>query len=313
MDDHEICNLRIGTFGGVIPTQMGPVIAIFNQAAHNPTGKTIISCFQAEDNGLEIHDKSTAHGGRQCIVTPEGYIVGLDNHSGLMHVPIRPFTNSEAETLPTIIFTRDTPWDPSKHDLTLSNDTRWMLSKQQDIPGSLHDGFDLTGEYIAQMHEHNTMSHMGSIDEQSYIDIAVNVTNLQPSILSQARGDTILAANLNHIEQHERTITRNPPDYDSERIFFLNAPIDVVRRTRNATTNFYNELSSPMHIVNHYRSPLPAVNIPRRNEQVATDTVYCDTKAWGGGATCAQVFVGRLSRFIHIYGIYAQMQSSLTL
>ena len=151
MDDHGICNLRIGTFRGVIPTQMGPVIAIFNQAAHNPTGKTIISCFQCEDNGLEIHDKSTAHGGRQCIVTPEGYIVGLDNHSGLMHVPIRPFTNSEAETLPTIIFTRDTPWDPSKHDLVLSNDTRW-LSKQQNIPGSLHNGFDLTGEYIAQMH-----------------------------------------------------------------------------------------------------------------------------------------------------------------
>ena len=113
IDDHEMCNLRIGSFGGVIPTQMGNVIAIFNQSAYHPTGKSIISCIQVEDNGVKVDDTSIAHGGGQRIVTPEGYIIPLDSHCGLMHVPIRPFTDTEWETMPHVILTRDIPWDPS--------------------------------------------------------------------------------------------------------------------------------------------------------------------------------------------------------
>ena len=36
---------------------------------------------------------------------------------------------------------------------------------------------------------------------------------------------------------------------------------------------------------------------------MASDTVFSDTVAWGGGAICAQIFVGRQTRYIHIYGM----------
>ena len=37
----------------------------------------------------------------------------------------------------------------------------------------------------------------------------------------------------------------------------------------------------------------PALNIPRRHEAVATDTVFSDTPAVDSGVKQAQVFVGR--------------------
>ena len=43
----------------------------------------------------------------------------------------------------------------------------------------------------------------------------------------------------------------------------------------------------------HIKSRNPALNIPRRHEPVATDTVFSDTPAVGSVVKQAQVFVGR--------------------
>ena len=43
----------------------------------------------------------------------------------------------------------------------------------------------------------------------------------------------------------------------------------------------------------HLKSRNPALNIPRRHEAVATDTVFLDTPAVDSGVKQAQVFVGR--------------------
>ena len=43
----------------------------------------------------------------------------------------------------------------------------------------------------------------------------------------------------------------------------------------------------------HLKSRNPELNIPRRNEAVATDTVFSDTPAVDSGVRQAQVFVGR--------------------
>ena len=80
--------MRIGTLGAVVSTQRGDVIAIlFNQSAsYHPGGKSILSCLQ--DNGITVHDKLISHGGRQCIETPDGYVIPLDAHQGLLGVYI---------------------------------------------------------------------------------------------------------------------------------------------------------------------------------------------------------------------------------
>ena len=43
----------------------------------------------------------------------------------------------------------------------------------------------------------------------------------------------------------------------------------------------------------HLKSRNPALNIPRRHEPVATDTIFSDTPAVDSGVKQAQVFVGR--------------------
>ena len=43
----------------------------------------------------------------------------------------------------------------------------------------------------------------------------------------------------------------------------------------------------------HLKSRNPALNIPRRHEAVASDTVFSDTLAIDSGVKQAQVFVGR--------------------
>lgn len=95
INEHEMKDLKIGTFGGVGITQRGSVIVIFHQSAYHPGGKCIISSIQIEDNKVVVHDKSIAHGGRQCLETPDGYFIPLDIHGGLPYMRLRPFTDEE--------------------------------------------------------------------------------------------------------------------------------------------------------------------------------------------------------------------------
>ena len=44
----------------------------------------------------------------------------------------------------------------------------------------------------------------------------------------------------------------------------------------------------------HLKSRNPALDIPRRHEAVAPDTVFSDTPAVDSGVKQAQVFVGRI-------------------
>ena len=49
------------------------------------------------------------------------------------------------------------------------------------------------------------------------------------------------------------------------------------------------------------RSRNPTLNVPRRHEAVATDTVYSDTSAVDSGVKQAQLFVGKESLVSDIY------------
>ena len=51
----------------------------------------------------------------------------------------------------------------------------------------------------------------------------------------------------------------------------------------------------------HLKSRNPALNVPRRHEAVATDTVYFDTRAIDSAVKMAQLFVGEESLVSDIY------------
>ena len=78
-------------------------------------------------------------------------------------------------------------------------------------------------------------------------------------------------------------------------------PTNIVKKSYGATTQYYysNFDTRPGHF-HMYKSPWPAANVFRRDEDNSTDTVYADTAAWGG-YTCVQLFAGCTSYYLSAY------------
>ena len=66
-----------------------------------------------------------------------------------------------------------------------------------------------------------------------------------------------------------------------------------VQKTMEQSTQWGVSLPNTSPMKKHLKSRNPALNIPRRHEAVATDTVFSDTPAVDSGVKQAQVFVGR--------------------
>ena len=62
------------------------------------------------------------------------------------------------------------------------------------------------------------------------------------------------------------------------------------------------------HLKKRYKSPFPACNVHRRDEPVATDTVYSDMPANDSGVTAAQFFVGTESMVCDAYPMKTDKQ-----
>ena len=69
--------------------------------------------------------------------------------------------------------------------------------------------------------------------------------------------------------------------------------VDTVQKTMDQATQWGFSLPNTFPMKKHLKSKNPALNIPRRHEPVATDTVFSDTPAVDSGVQQAQVFVGR--------------------
>ena len=64
----------------------GQVILIMSQYAHSSKGKTIHSKSLLESFGCSVHDSALRAGGKQCIYTPEGYVIPLHVRHGLFYM-----------------------------------------------------------------------------------------------------------------------------------------------------------------------------------------------------------------------------------
>ena len=111
--NNDIVDVPICTVAGVIETTSGPVVGMFHQYAHQGTGQTIHSVSQLASFGIDIDEKPYAVGGKQQLVTPDGYIIPLAVRQGLAYMDMRQPTDKELDELPTIIFTKDDIWDPT--------------------------------------------------------------------------------------------------------------------------------------------------------------------------------------------------------
>jgi hypothetical protein len=123
IDNHQCTNIDIGTVGGVIQTQKGPVIGIMHQYALLNKGATIHSPCQFEWYKNDVNENSiNVPGGHQCIQTLDGYVIPLSIKDGLVRLSIRPYTDQEWDNLPHVILTSELEWDPSVLDHNFKED-----------------------------------------------------------------------------------------------------------------------------------------------------------------------------------------------
>ena len=83
-------------------------------------------------------------------------------------------------------------------------------------------------------------------------------------------------------------------DYERLKPQFCWLPIDIIKQTFKATTQFA-KLPASAYLWKRFKSPNPACNVWRRNKDVASDTVFSDTPAIDNGTRCAQIFFGTKS------------------
>jgi Reverse transcriptase (RNA-dependent DNA polymerase) len=69
------------------------------------------------------------------------------------------------------------------------------------------------------------------------------------------------------------------------------------------TTQLAKQIIRENGMRQHFKTRFPALNVPRRSEAVATDTVFSDTKAIDDGSLCAQIFISHKSLVADIYGM----------
>jgi hypothetical protein len=349
IDNHQMTGVPIVTAAGVTETQRGTVIAVLPQYAYTGKGKTIHSSCQMEANGQDVNEKSLkVEGGTQRITTTEGYVIPLDIRDGLAYMQLRPYTDDEWKTLPHVFLTSDNEWDPSILDSSITDDDEWF-DAISDIPkkkNMMEHPFDETGEYrhttddpgvnVQLEVQNHLFNHHTNVDEHFFDTTDVDKMSIDDiidyAVLTVKAEKEVEASLATYRKAYGENIDRKPHDgeeiyvhehhvhgeplsddkLEALRPFFLWANPEVVKKTLEATTQ-YGRYPTGEHLQKHYRSINPAVNVARRNEPVATDTVHSDTPAIDGGETHAQIFIGTESLVADAEGMKTEKQFVNTL
>jgi hypothetical protein len=89
-------------------------------------------------------------------------------------------------------------------------------------------------------------------------------------------------------------------------------PVDTIRKTFDATTQLAKELPLRYPLRRHRKARNPALNVQRRQEGFATDTLFSSEIALGG-YTCAQLFCGLKSQYIQLFGMRRESEGPAAL
>ena len=287
---HQESQLRIVTGMALLHTHKGDAIGVFHQSALLGKGKSILSCVQMEHYGANIDDKSRQLGGRQRILM-DGYQIPLDFHNGLPYLKCRKPTQAEVDDLPHIIMTADVDWDPTVYDNVIDDLNDFYDAQAEDHRND--NPFNDVGEYrhrtVATHTIHSELEFFDAYENQDLVDVI-------DDIIDSYHHDHVTDVYGVHTLETKPTKT----DFDLIRPYFGWAPAETIRRTFDVTTQYARGRVSDT-LKHHWRSRFPACNVKRRNEPVATDTVFSDTPAVDSGVKAAQLFVGRKSLVADVY------------
>ena len=102
-----------------------------------------------------------------------------------------------------------------------------------------------------------------------------------------------LRANQHVVRSNQHDVNKDTPDYEKFRPYFGWVNVDTVPKAMEQSIQWGISIPNTFTMKRHLKSRNPVLNVPRRHEPVATDTVFSDTPAVDSGVKQAQVFVGR--------------------
>ena len=264
--DGEEKDLPSQTMAGYVQSHKGPIIVLTSHYAGYNKGRTIHSKGQFEHFGLQVDDRSRQAGGKQRIVTPDGYIIPLSIRNGLPYMDMRKPTKEELENpdIPQVWLTADdNNWDPSVLD------NEYQHSEVEDAP-----------EALADVELDYTVSDNGELlDEFLYSNNKVGITAHETREREVDKCIQI-AKNI-----HERKYTKyeygeSEADFDKLLPNFLHIPVARIKKTLSDTTQFFRA-ENRLPFRKHYRSRFPGANVFRHDDEVAHDTFVSTVPAFG--------------------------------
>ena len=202
-------------------------------------------------------------------------------------------TDADLERYPDVHLTRPHEWDPSIFDYTHpSGDGEPPWSNDPNEIFAFDPNFDEFGDYTQR-----------AIQTLSILDDSP--LPLTPCL-------TIIA-NQHVIGSNQHVVNNDTPEYEKFRSYFGWANVDTVQKAMGQSTQCGDFIPNTFPIKKHLKSRNPALNIPKRHEPVATDTVFSDTSAVDSSVKQAQVFVGRDTLVADAYAIKSGKQFVNTL
>ena len=269
------------TATALFDTQKGPVIGIFHEYVHLGKWRSIHAAAQMEWFNYKMDDRSKVVGGPQRIETPDGYVFPLSIKSGLvyMHVIWVP-TDDDLLQYPHVFFTSPDIWDTSVLDHGITPALLDEINEKADDSLLQDSIFDEFGDLQQQVVQHLHVFWKSSPAET---------------------GEHTFHAYLHESNPSEQ-------DWKSLRAYFSWQSEQVIQSTYKVTFLFGGAVPQPDYLKKHFKSRNPVFNITRRNEPVATDSVFSNTPAIHDGSTMAQFFVGKDTLVHDAYGIKSQKQ-----
>ena len=274
IDSHEPQGLDVVQSAALVQTNHGIVNLIMNEYAYYGKGHTIHSSGQIEWFKNSVDHRSVQVGGKQRICTTDGYAMPLTCRGGLMYLSLlgKP-TDQDLERYPAVHLTGPHEWDPSVLDYTHpSGDGEPPWSNDPDERYAFDPNFDEFGDYTQR-----AIQTLSILDDSS--------STLTPC--------STYIANQHDYRPYQHAVKHEAPDYEKFRPYFGWVNVDTVQKTMEQSTQWGVSLPNTFPMKRHLKSRNPALNVPRRHEAVATDTVFSDTPAVDSGVKQAQVFVGR--------------------
>ena len=291
IDSDELQGLDVVQCAALVETYHGIVNLIMNEYACYGKSHTIHSSGQIEWFKNSVDDRSVQVGGKQRICIIDGYPIPLVCRGGLMYLSIlgKP-TDADLERYPAVHPTGPYEWDTSVLDYTHPSDDGeppWSNDPDEIF------AFDLNFEEFGD-----------------YTQMAIQILSILDDSSIPLTPTSTFRANQHVVRSNQHVVNNETPDYEKFRPYF---GCDPVQKTMEQSTQWGVSIPNTFPMKKHLKSRNPALNIPRRHESVATDTVFSDTPAVDSGVKQAQVFVGRDTLVTDAYPMKSGKQFENTL